>query len=162
MAEKAFNSAIVGHGEESPEQLLANPRNAKIHPKAQQRATEQAMERVGWIDEVTVNKRTGMVLDGHMRVAIALRRDEETVPVRYVDLSPEDELIALRTFDPLGSLAAYDDDLLDDLSREVAGMDGASGLLDDMGVDLSALFSEESEPPKEQKAEREKCPLCGK
>ena len=34
----AWRNRIVGHGEEAPDQLLANPKNWRIHPKAQQDA----------------------------------------------------------------------------------------------------------------------------
>ena len=34
----AWVNRIVGTGEEAPDQLLANPRNWRVHPKAQQDA----------------------------------------------------------------------------------------------------------------------------
>src|SRR6266704_2927845 len=36
-----WRNRIVGHGEEDPEQLLANPKNWRIHPKNQQDALVQ-------------------------------------------------------------------------------------------------------------------------
>ena len=159
MADTRLISNIVGHGEKSPEQLLANPANARIQPQGQQRLLEKALEAVGWIDEVTVNRRTGRVVDGHLRVAIAMRRGEATVPVRYVDLTEEQELVALRTFDPLGDLAVWDDDLLRDLTVQVLETDLVSDLLaelDDIGAPTK------SETHDEPKPEPERCPLCGK
>jgi hypothetical protein len=36
-----WRNRIIGHGEEAPDQLLANPRNWRIHPKAATRACGQ-------------------------------------------------------------------------------------------------------------------------
>src|SRR6266496_1142724 len=37
---------IVGYGEEPPEQLLANEKNWRVHPKAQQEALKGALRKV--------------------------------------------------------------------------------------------------------------------
>jgi len=68
-------------GEEAPDQLLANPANWRIHPKAQQDALAGALDAVGWVQQVLVNRPSGFVVDGHARVALALSRGEATVPV---------------------------------------------------------------------------------
>lgn len=68
----AWRSRIVGTGEEAPDQLLANPRNWRIHPKAQQDALAGVLSEVGWVQNVIVNQRTGYVIDGHARVALAI------------------------------------------------------------------------------------------
>ena len=62
-----WRSRIVGHGEEAPDQLLANPRNYRIHPKAQQDALEGVLSEVGWVQNIIVNQRTGYVIDGQAR-----------------------------------------------------------------------------------------------
>src|SRR5690348_10145058 len=80
-----WRNRIVGHGEEDPEQLLANPNNWRIHPKSQQDALKGVLSEVGWVQDVIVNKRTGFVVDGHARVALAISAGER-VPVVYVDL----------------------------------------------------------------------------
>ena len=54
-----WQSRIIGEGEEAPDQLLANPLNWRIHPKAQQDALEQVLDKVGWVQRVLVNQRTG-------------------------------------------------------------------------------------------------------
>lgn len=106
---------IVGQGEVDPEQLLANPLNWRIHPRVQQDALEGAIEEIGWIDEIIVNQRTGYVLDGHLRVSLALKRDQALVPVKYVDLSEDEEKIAIATIDPITAMAVTDKELLEDL-----------------------------------------------
>ena len=45
-------------------------------PKAPQDALAGALDDVGWIQQVPVNRRTGFVVDGHARVALALSRGE--------------------------------------------------------------------------------------
>jgi len=88
-----------------PGSLLAHPDNWRIHPLDQREALEGALEALGWISEITVNERTGHVVDGHLRVALALSRNEPVVPVSYIDLSPEEERLALALVDPLSALA---------------------------------------------------------
>jgi hypothetical protein len=89
----AWRNRITGSGQEAPDQLLANPANWRIHPKAQQDALAGALDQVGWVQQVLVNRRTGFVVDGHTRFALALRRGEPTVPVLYVDLDPAEEAL---------------------------------------------------------------------
>jgi DNA modification methylase len=114
-----WQSRIIGEGVEDPNQLLANPANWRIHPQAQQDALSGVLDEVGWIQRVIVNQRTGFVLDGHLRVALAITRGEAEVPVVYVDLSPDEERLVLATLDPLGAMAVADGELLRDLLGEV-------------------------------------------
>lgn len=118
-----WKNRIVAHGEEDPERLVANPRNWRIHPGRQQRILRGAIEDVGFIRSVTVNRRSGYVLDGHLRVVLALRDGVEKIPVEYVDLSEEEERLALATLDPVGAMAAADSARLDELLAEVASSD---------------------------------------
>lgn len=152
-----FRNRIVGYGDEAPDQLLANPRNWRIHPKHQQDAVAALLDTVGWVGEVTVNRATGFVVDGHLRVVLALRREEKTVPVKYVDLSPEEEALVLATLDPLSGMAATDTDLLRTLMGEVGerGADVASvlksiqqseGLLIAAPPSLTALAAAHGDP----------------
>jgi hypothetical protein len=97
-----WRNRITGSGEEAPDQLLANPANWRLHPKAQQDALAGALDQVGWGQQVLVNRRSGFVVDGHARVALALSRGEATVPVLYVDLEPQEEALVLATVDPAG------------------------------------------------------------
>ncbi len=106
-------------GEEAPDQLLANPANWRIHPKTQQDALAGALDAVGWVQQVLVNKRTGFVVDGHARVALAISRGEPTVPVLYVDLAPDEEALVLATLDPIGAMAGRDDEKLKALLADV-------------------------------------------
>jgi hypothetical protein len=121
----AWRNRITGHGEEAPDQLLANPRNWRIHPKAQQDALAGVLDQVGWVQDVIVNQQTGHVVDGHARVAIAISRNETTVPVVYVDLSEDEEALILATLDPLSAMAATDREQLSELLAEISTGDAA-------------------------------------
>lgn len=114
-----WRNRIVGQDEVDPEQLLANPRNYRIHPKYQQEAIKGILGSVGWVQRVIVNRATGFVVDGHARVAVAIREKQPTVPVTYVDLTDNEEALILATLDPISALATTDADLLDQLVSEV-------------------------------------------
>jgi len=114
-----WTNRIIGTGDESPDQLMANPGNFRIHPKVQQAALTGSLDTIGWIQQVIVNQRTGHVVDGHLRVSLALRTEQKTVPVVYVDLSEEEEAQALMSLDPIAAMATTDKQKLDELLRQV-------------------------------------------
>ncbi len=103
-----FRNRIIGHGEESPDQLLANPLNSRIHPLAQQEVLSSVLDTVGWVTEVIVNRRSGFVVDGHLRVGLALSAQESSIPVTYVDLAPDEEALIIALLDPISALAVLD------------------------------------------------------
>jgi hypothetical protein len=115
-----IRSRIVGHGEESPDQLLANPLNWRIHPKHQQDAMSGVLQEIGWVQSVIVNRTTGNLVDGHMRVSLALREELASIPVVYVELSPDEEATVLATLDPLGAAAVTDKEKLAELLQDVS------------------------------------------
>lgn len=138
----AWRNRIIGHGEEAPDQLLANPRNFRVHPKAQQDALAGVLSEIGLVDEVIVNQRTGFVVNGHLRVALALRSGQPTVPVKYVDLSESEEATILATFDPISALATTDAAKLDELLREVAtGEAAVQAMLAELAKDAGIVPS---------------------
>lgn len=108
----AWRNRIVAHGEEAPDQLLANPKNWRIHPEAQKLALKGILDTVGWVGQVLVNRRTGFLVDGHLRVMVALEKNEPVVPVAYVDLSDDEEAMVLTTLDPIAALAGTDKEKL--------------------------------------------------
>lgn len=132
-----WQNRIVGHGEERPESLIANPRNWRTHPVQQEQALRAVLEEVGWVQDVVVNKRTGLLVDGHLRVQVAQERGEDLVPVVFVDLSEEEEALVLATLDPMTGLAGKDDELLSQLLEEVK--DGHEQLLKDLKFDLQPV-----------------------
>jgi hypothetical protein len=119
----SWQNRIVGSGEEAPDQLMANPKNWRIHPITQQEAVGNVLDQVGWVQQVIVNKVTGHLVDGHLRVALAISREEPSIPVTYVELSEQEEALVLATLDPLAGLAATDGEKLAELLGE-ADADG--------------------------------------
>ena len=115
-----WSNRIVKHDVLPASQFLSHPMNFRIHPPLQQAATKGSLDELGWIDEVIVNIQTQHVINGHLRISLALRQGDETpVPVKYVSLSPEEELTALAIFDPITGMAVADKGKLDALLRDV-------------------------------------------
>lgn len=145
-----FRSRIVGEGQEAPDQLLANPRNWRVHPKEQVDALDGLLRQVGWVQRVIVNRTTGHVVDGHARVALALRRSEPSVPVLYVELTEAEEALVLAALDPIAGMAGTDQAMLDELLADVEAQgEGLRAMLDGLSSDdggTEGLTDEEDAP----------------
>lgn len=163
-----WRNRIVGFGEEDPQQLQANPWNWRIHPQKQQDALLDILDRIGWAGPpVIVNRRTGHVVDGHLRILLAMRRGEKKVPVQYVDLDEEEEKIILATLDPISAMAAADEQVLADLLAQIEAEDEQiAALLQQVAENYRVDF----EPPDEfpavdedvaEEVEMVTCPQCG-
>lgn len=122
MQAKSWNNRIVAYGEENPEQLLANPLNWRVHPKAQQVSLSGVLDDIGFISPVIVNRTTGHMVDGHLRVSLALRNNVSSIPVVYVELSEQEEKEALITLDPIANMAAADMKNLEELIGDVGSV----------------------------------------
>lgn len=145
-----WRSRIVGHGEEAPDQLLANPMNWRTHPGFQQNALSAVLDDVGIVQNIIVNRRTGHLVDGHLRVMLAMRSEQAMIPVVYVDLDEAEEAKILATLDPIGALAQTDQEILDGL---LAGVNGSSNpALEKL---LNKLKSKTLTPTKEIKGNTE-------
>jgi hypothetical protein len=135
-----WSNRITRHGAAAPAELLAHPLNARRHPKAQADAVAGLLSEVGWVADVIVNERSGRIVDGHLRVHLAIERAEPTVPVVYVDLDDDEERLVLATLDPLAAMAATDADALASLLASVATSDAAlQAALDRLGQDAGVL-----------------------
>ena len=145
--------------------MLANPANFRLHPKRQQDALSGSLSELGWLQDIIVNKVTGHVLDGHLRVSLSLRNGEATVPVKYVDLSESEERLALATFDPITYMAETDAAALDALLRQVnTGEESLQALLAEMAAGVTVPnFGpvDESEQPRLDQKAPITCPHCG-
>lgn len=138
-----IRNRIIGYKLKPADQLQANPLNWRKHPQAQRDAVKGSLQELGWIGAVIENVRTGNLIDGHERVWQALP-DNEEVPVLEVDLSEEEEKLALAIYDPITMMAETDSALLNSLLAEVHTDNGLlQTLLKDMGEDLQL----QSRPP---------------
>lgn len=115
---------------EDPATLLANPHNFRIHPRFQQEIMAQILKRHGWVGLVTQNDRTGHLLDGHMRVQVALREGEK-VPVLHVDIPEELEAEVLGSYDAVGDLAVLDGEKFKALPMQAQQPEGIRSLMAD-------------------------------
>lgn len=166
MAEtRRWETRIVGHADVDPRTLAPHPLNPKVHPPEQDAVVEASLGQVGWLKSVQVNTTTGHVLDGHERIAVAIRRGEATVPVEYVTIPEADEAVALLTLDQSAQLAMAHMGRWAELRRQAQTEEPA--LLEfwaqyaaGQGVDGEA---EPGVPePREAPARVETCPQCGR
>jgi DNA modification methylase len=155
---KTWRNRIVGHANVAPVDLVPNPLNWRSHPADQQRALGGALAEVGWVSEVIVNQTTGRLVDGHLRVELAIKGGEASIPVTYVTLTEEEERLVLASLDPIAAMATAEEAqlasllavlqpseealkaLLDDLAREHHLDDVNAGIVD--GDDVPALPDE--------------------
>ena len=128
-----------------PTQLLAHELNPNIHPMPQARAVEGSIEELGWIRHVVVNEATGKVLDGHLRVSIAITRGA-LVPVDYVNLDEQSELLALALLDTTGDMRGRDREILADLASSLPDI---NDVLDKVIQTATSRFDRVTEPPED-------------
>ena len=134
-AKSLWRNRIVGYSEEVPDQLLANPSNWRIHPAAQQNALSGVLKEVGLVQNVVANRTTGHLVDGHLRVMLAMRENQPVVPVTWVELSEEEEHLILASLDPLAAMATADAGALDALLSSVqSGEAGVQAMLADLAA----------------------------
>lgn len=119
-SQQSIKNRIVGSGMLSPKEIKANAKNWRKHPKTQRDALDGVLKEVGWVQEVIINKITGCLVDGHLRVSLALERKEREIPVKYVELTESEEALVLATIDPVAAMAETDALALDALLRDVS------------------------------------------
>lgn len=118
-----WRSRIVGHEDVDPRVLIENPSNFRLHDDHQRAVMRTAIDRIGFINSVVVNKTTGRIINGHMRVNEAISSGQPTIPVVWVELSEQEEAAALATFDPISELAEVDSVIFGNLLREITADD---------------------------------------
>lgn len=122
-ASDAWRSRIVGHAEVDPAQLHAHPMNWRTHSADQAKALGAVVRDVGIVQSVIVNRRTNRIIDGHLRVSMAVKDKASHIPVVYVDLDESEESVILATLDPIGAMAGKSSDLLSKLVEQVTTSD---------------------------------------
>jgi DNA modification methylase len=143
------DNRIVGHADVPPEELAANPRNWREHPTIQRDAMRGVLDTVGWVQDVIVNKTTGRIVDGHLRVELARQNGEATVPVVYVELTDEEERLVLATLDPLAGMATPNRTLVAEI---LAGLTSSSDSVRDLLAQISNQYGERDTAPPEADA----------
>lgn len=117
-----WKNRIVSYSTEDPNELKANPNNFRRHPKGQRLALDAMIKDVGIVQPVIVNAASGRIIDGHLRVELAVERGEH-IPVIWVDVTPEEEMKILATLDPIGNMATTDGTVLDQLIKQLTPPD---------------------------------------
>lgn len=120
--------------------LESHPENWRVHPGSQVEAFRAVVREVGFVGYVVVNRRTGHVLDGHMRKD-AVPADQ-LVPVLLGDWSEQQERLVLATFNPLGDLAGLDVSKGEALlGRVVSSEPAVQALLEGMEQDIERALA---------------------
>lgn len=161
-----FQNRIVRYREVDPEQLIASPLNWRIHSAVQQAAMTGALDEIGWLVPVVIQDGTDYVIDGHMRVAIALRENESTVPAVDVDLDDDEAATAIATLDPIGAMAVVDREKYAELSAIVDTENAAlRDLLDTITTgarfDVPSFPTEDFPKNDDTVLNEHCCPSCG-
>jgi hypothetical protein len=155
---KGWDNRIVDHGVRPASEYVANPKNWRTHPMKQRAAVEGSLNEIGWIDTVIVNRRTGYLVDGHERLWQALKAGEDTpVPFIEVDLSEEEEALALASLDPIAGMAGADRAKLDELMQEInTGEAGLHEMLAELAEENDIAFGDQDEPPEDAEPQIDK------
>ena len=163
-----WSNRIVRYGTMAADQFTAHPMNPRRHPQEQREAVKGSLDALGFIAPVVINRQTGFIVDGHERVMQALGKGDDTlVPFVEVDLSEDEEALALASFDWITQMAYYDNAALKGLMHQIdtdnaalqsllASMAEENGIIppdfDPVGIDDQPRLDEKNKCT---------CPECG-
>lgn len=157
-----WQNRIVNSGVKPASEFLANPFNFRVHTALQSRALAGSLDSLGWIDDIIVNVTTGRLIDGHLRVAMALAAGDEPVPYKEVELSETEELQAMLSLDPISAMAGRDSSILATVLEQIESED--ERVLEFLETLRDKTMSDPL-PKDESKIDRETpvhhCPSCG-
>jgi hypothetical protein len=105
--------------------LVRNPKNWRVHPKAQVRALRALLTEVGYADALIARELPDgrlQLIDGHLR---AETTPDELVPVLLLNVTEEEADKLLATLDPLAAMAESNADRLRALLETVRSDDEA-------------------------------------
>jgi hypothetical protein len=152
-----------------PASLTPQPANPWSHPPAQAGALAAAIDQAGWAGAALLNRRTGKLIDGHLRREEAIRRGER-LPTLVGEWDEAQERLLLATVNPIAALAEQDDARLSALLASVRE-DTAGGLLaadERLDALLESIAANRSASPPEEFPEYDEdietdyhCPRCG-
>jgi hypothetical protein len=146
-----------------------HPSNWKIHPTAQRRLLQAVLREVGWCSmplayESEANRRALTWVDGHLRSEEA---PDLEVEVAIVDLSDDEVLKVLLTFDPLAGMAVADNEVLSEILPQVrADEEAVREALERLQASRELVDPEDIEAPELDEAlagevKTVTCPECG-
>ena len=143
---KHWQDRVVGFERRPAKDFQANALNFRRHPNNQRDAFRGLVSELGFAGAVLENKRTGNLIDGHLRIEEALSVDENMlIPCVQVDLSEAEEKLLLASYDPISAMATVDKEVLDSLLREVSTGDAAvQEMLSNLAKE-SGLYQDEHE-----------------
>ena len=104
--------------------LAPNPKNYRVHPSRQALALRKVLENVGYADAIKVVENHGedkekypyKIIDGHLRTGLA---EDSDVPVLILDLNEEESDVVTATFDPIGTMAKTNTEILQSITKEM-------------------------------------------
>lgn len=79
-------------------------------------------------------------------VDLAVERGEAPIPVKYVDLSEEDESLILAVLDPISAMAGTYNEILSDLLRDIRQDDALGAILEGMARMARPQFTDFASP----------------
>lgn len=136
-------------------ELKPAPYNPRRASKTEFAALKRSLKKFGWAEPIVVNKRSGFIVGGHMRMLAAVELGMTDAPVVYVDLDEKAEKslnIALNKIS-----GEFDEDMLSELLMELDGeMLELTGFTEDELHDLNADPFDEEPDPKESKEPKAK------
>lgn len=151
--------------------LMAHPQNFRLHNATQSAAVAASINDLGIVRSVLVAE-DGTIIDGHLRVSLAINSGLTEIPVEVVNLTPDEVKKALLLLDYTASLASVERQVADQLLRECQdltvdpdmealfirfGQDvGAKG----KAIDLADSEGDEDEDEDENEP-KNRCPKCG-
>src|SRR6185295_17642503 len=122
-------------------ELKANPKNWRKHPKQQVDALKAVLGQVGFVQAAIGRELPDgsiELLDGHARTGVAEQENDSLVPVLVLDLTDAEADFVLATFDPIGTLAQGDGEILSNLVKNIQMPEG---------LDLKIMFSGREDVP---------------
>lgn len=126
-----WKNRITGYRMIDLDTIVPNPNNPKEHPEYQKRVLGGLIEEVGVIQNIIVNERTGHLVDGECRYFLGLENGEKSLPGTVIDVSEEEELKILATYDEITAYAKKNSQKLSDIvGRIVVKADGMRDLID--------------------------------
>lgn len=100
--------------------LKPNPQNPNKHPEAQIKLLADIIAQAGWRNNITVSKRSGMIVKGHGRLEAARLAGTGYAPIEWQEYQTEsDELADLVADNRIAELAVLDKDRITDILAQL-------------------------------------------